>query len=324
MEFSREILEKLYTAMLTIRLTQEKIAEIYPQVPRRIQCPVHLYTGHEAIAAGVCLNLSPADYVFSYYRSHGHYLAMGGSVKALFAELYGKKTGCSKGRGGSMHLIDVKNGFMGASAIVAGSIPLAVGAALAFKMRNEKKVAVVFFGDAACEEGIWHESMNFASLKRLPIIFICENNFYAVKTHISQRQAEDNIYRRAANYGMPGLRVDGNDALEVFPAAYGAFGRARKGGGPTLIEARTYRWLGHVENTFFNKDILEGRPKDEVESWMKRCPVKKMEEQILSRGILEKDDLKRIGLRIEEEIKEAILFAEESPFPEVCDEKAEV
>lgn len=305
--------------MLRIRRAQEKIAEIFPQVPRKIQCPVHLYTGEEAIAAGVCANLLPADYVFSYCRCHGHYLAKGGDLKALFAELYGKKTGCSYGRGGSMHLIDVKRGFMGTSAIVGGQIPMAIGAALAFKMRREKKVVAVFFGDSAPEEGIWHESMNFAALKKVPIVFVCENNFYAVKSHISARQAKDNIYQRAKNYGMQGIRVDGNDVLEVLKTAEKAVKKARGGAGPSLIEARTYRWRQHCENTFFDKDLLEGRPKDEYDSWLKRCPIKLFEKRLLEMKVLKNSDFKKIALKIDEEINKAVRFAQVSPFPNIND-----
>lgn len=318
-KISKDILERLYTMMLKIRKIQEKIAEIYPQVPRRIQCPVHLYIGEEAIAAGVCAVLQPDDYVFGFYRGHGHYLAKGGDLKALFAELYGKATGCSKGRGGSMHLIDAKNGFMGTSAIVGSSISMAVGAALAFKMRKENRVAVAFFGDSACEEGVWHESMNFASLKKLPVLFVCENNFYAIKSHISARQAKDNIYQRAENYGIPGIRIDGNDVLEVFRTAKIATKRARKGKGPTLIEARTYRWRQHCENTFFDKDILEGRPKEEYERWVKRCPIKLYEDYLLKTAILKKSDIEEISQGIDDEINDAVQFAEESPFPDAND-----
>lgn len=318
-KFPKEILKKLYVTMLRIRKAQEKIAEIYPQMPRRIQCPVHLYTGHEAIAAGVCTNLLPNDYVLGPLRNHGHYLAKGGNLEALLAELYGKETGCSKGKGGSMHLSDIDKGFVASSGIVAGCIPIAIGVALAVKMADEKRVVVSFFGDSACEEGIWHESMNFASLKKLPIVFVCENNFYAIKSHISARQAKDNIYQRAENYGIPGIRIDGNDVLEVFRTAKIAVKRARKGKGPTLIEARTYRWRQHCENTFFDKDILEGRPKEEYERWVKRCPIKLYEDYLLKTATLKKSDIEEMSQRIDDEINDAVRFAEESPFPDAND-----
>ena len=312
------IQKNLYFAMLRIRKVQKRIADIYPRVPRRIQCPVHLYIGHEAIAVGVCANLFPDDYVFSYYRGHGHYLAKGGDLRMLFAELYGKRTGCSGGRGGSMHLVDIKRGFMGTSAIVGGSIPIAVGAALAFKMRKESRIVVSFFGDGACEEGVWHESMNFAALQALPIVFVCENNFYAVKSRLAARQPKDNIYKRAQYFGMPGIRVNGNSVLEVFRASLKAAERARRGDGPTLIEARTYRWRQHVENTFFNADILDGRSKEEFATWIKRCPVKTCESILLRRGLITKSGIAIMARKIDKEINKAIRFAEESSFPDSC------
>lgn len=314
-DVQKKILIRLYTIMLKIRKAQEKIAEIFPQEPRRIKCPVHLCTGQEAIAAGICVNLLPEDYVFSYYRGHGHYLAKGGDMKKLFAELYGKETGCSKGRGGSMHLVDVENGFMGTSAIVGGAIPLAVGAALAFKMRQESRIAVCFFGDGACEEGVLHESMNFAALKKLPILFVCENNFYAVKSNLFQRQALDNIFQRSFNYGIPGLRINGNDVLNLFGFAEEMIKKIREESFPSFIEARTYRWRGHVENSF-DKDSFEGRPAGEVRTWMNRCPIKIHENFLLRAGILSRLDIQKINAEIDWDIEEAIQFAEESPFPD--------
>lgn len=303
--------------MQRIRLVGEKIAEIYPQSPRKIQCPTHLSIGQEAIAVGVGANLLPDDYVFSFYRGHAHYLAKGGDLKGLMAELYGKKTGCSGGWGGSMHLIDQSKGFMGTTAIVGGQIPLAVGAGLSFKLQKQKRVAVVFFGDGATEEGVWHESLNFASLKKLPVIFVCENNLYAVKARQADRQAKDNIFERAKNYGLPGVRIDGNDVVEVFKTAKQAVERARKGQGPTLIEARTYRWRQHCENTFFDSDILEGRPKKEYAEWLKRCPVKSFEQRLLKKRIIKKSEIAEMELKIEKEINQAVDFAEKSPWPKI-------
>lgn len=314
-KLNTERLIKMYFNMLRIRRVQEKIAEIYPQVPRRIQCPVHLCTGQEAIPAGICAGLRRADFVFSFYRGHGHYLAKGGNLKALFAELYGKATGCSKGHGGSMHIIDTSVGFMGTSAIVGGQIPMAVGSALAFKLMKTDRVSVVFFGDGACEEGVFHEALNFASLKKLPIIFVCENNLYAVKTPLSARQPRDNIFERARNYGMQGVRIDGNRVLDVYDASQRAIDFCRQGGGPTLIEARTYRWRGHLENTFFSDDILDGRPQEEVELWNTRCPIKSFEKFLLSKGTLSMLDFEMIRKDIDAEISLAVKFAEDSPFP---------
>lgn len=317
MKLTKKALKNLYFTMQLIRQSQDKIAEIYPQEPRKIQCPVHLCTGHEAIPAGVCANLLPSDYVYGPLRCHGHYLAKGGDLKALFAELYGKKTGCSGGKGGSMHLTDFQSGFIGSSGIVAGTIPLAVGSALAFKLRKEKRVVACFFGDSAPEEGVWHESLNFAALKKLPIVFVCENNFYAIKSLLLARQPMDNIFMRANGYGMPGFRVDGNNVLKVYRLAKEAVKRARSGLGPTLIEARTYRWRQHCENTFFNKDILEGRPKDEYDAWLKRCPVKFFENYLLRNKIFKEADLEEIRIEINKKISEAVKFAERSHWPKM-------
>ncbi len=317
MNLPKKKLKELYLAMQRIRLVGEKIAEIYPQMPRKIQCPTHLSLGQEAVAVGVCAHLLPSDYVFSFYRGHAHYLAKSGDMKGLMAELFGKKTGCSGGWGGSMHLIDPQKGFMGTTAIVAGQIPLAVGAALSFQMRGQKKVAVVFFGDGACEEGVWHESLNFASLKKLPVVFVCENNLYAVKARLADRQAKDNIFERAKNYGLPGVRVDGNDVVEVFETARQAVERARKGQGPSLIEARTYRWRQHCENTFFDQDILEGRPKKEYAEWLKRCPVKSFEKRLLKAGIIKKSEIADMKEGLGREINQAVVFAGKSPWPKI-------
>lgn len=311
-----EVWVRLYFTMLRIRRVQEKIAEIYPQTPRRIQCPVHLCIGQEAIPAGVCANLRRDDFVFSFYRGHGHYLAKGGDLKALFAELYGKATGCSKGHGGSMHIIDTSVGFMGTSAIVGGQIPMAVGSALAFKLTKTDRVSVVFFGDGATEEGVFHEALNFASLKKLPVVFVCENNLYAVKAHIRERRAVDNISLLVkGGYGIQSFRINGNDAREVFDCGARAIDLCRGGEGPTLIEARTYRWRGHLENTFFSDDISDGRPQEEVELWKKRCPIKSFENYLLSHGTLSMLDFEMIKKDIDTEIAEAVKFAEDSPFP---------
>ncbi|KKS78601.1 MAG: Dehydrogenase E1 component [Candidatus Beckwithbacteria bacterium GW2011_GWA2_43_10] len=307
---------KLYFTMLRIRRAQEKIAEIYPQTPRRIQCPVHLCIGQEAIPAGVCASLRKDDFAFSFYRGHGHYLAKGGDLKALFAELYGKVTGCSKGHGGSMHIIDTKVGFMGTSAIVGGQIPMAVGSALAFKLMKTDRVSVVFFGDGATEEGVFHEALNFASLKKLPVLFVCENNFYAVKAPLSARQPRDNIFERARSYGMPGIRINGNKVMDVYNRCQRAIDSCRRGGGPTLIECRTYRWRGHLENTFFSTDVLDGRSQEEMELWKARCPIKSFEQFLLSNRVLSLLDFEFILKDIDTEIAEAVQYAENSSFPE--------
>jgi pyruvate dehydrogenase E1 component alpha subunit len=301
--------------MLKIRKVEEKIAELYPE--QEMRCPTHLYIGQEAIATGVCANLLRDDYVLGTYRGHGIYLAKGGDLKAMLAELYGKRTGCAKGKGGSMHLVAYEVGFLGTSALVAGCISLAVGAALGSVMQRNNRVAVVFFGDAATEEGVFHESLNFASLKKLPVIFVCENNFYAVHSHLSARQASDNIYKRAEAHDMPGVRVDGNDVIAVFDAAQEATKRARAGEGPTLIECRTYRWKEHV-GPYFDYD-LGYRSKEELDEWIERCPLRRYEEFLLNHHIMSELEMNQIAEQIDDEIEEAVLFAKNSPFPDASE-----
>ena len=306
-------LRSLYMAMLRIRRFEERVAELLCSQPEII-CPVHLYIGQEAVAAGVCANLRKDDYVFSTHRSHGHYIAKGGDIKALMAELYGKATGCSSGRGGSMHLASPDIGLLGSSAIVAGTIPLAVGAALAFSMQKRDTVSVTFFGDGAVNEGVWYESLNFASLKKLPVILVCENNLYSTHMPVSACLADINIYKKAEAFNMPGVRVDGNNVITVYEAAKKAIEDARRGKGPTLIECMTYRWRGHVGP---NYDLDKGlRSKQELDYWMDRCPIKTLEQLLLKHEIVSESDKIQIYESIEKEIEEAITFAKESPYPD--------
>jgi pyruvate dehydrogenase E1 component alpha subunit len=305
-------LRELYLMMLKIRKFEEKLVELYPE--QEIKCPVHLYIGEEAIAAGVCANLRKDDYVFSNHRSHGHYIAKGGDFKALMAELYGRKTGCCKGKGGSMHLAAPEVGIFGTSAIVGGGIPLAVGTALASVMQENDKVSVAFFGDGAVDEGIFHESLNFASLRKLPVIFACENNFYATNSPQSARQPADNIAKRAEGYMIPGGRVDGTDVIAVFEAAGEAVKRARKGEGPTLIECRAYRWKGHVGPDY---DFELGfRPKEELDEWLEKCPIKRYEKFLLNQNIMSESGMAQIARQLDKEIEEAVIFGQRSPFPD--------
>ncbi len=306
------VLWKIYMTMLKIRMVEEKIADLITR--KEIICPCHLYIGQEAVATGVCTALENNDYVFSTHRSHGHYIAKGGSIKLMMAELYGRVTGCSRGRGGSMHITSPLVGLPGSSAIVAGTIPLAVGTALAFSIKKNGGVSVAFFGDGATDEGVFYESLNFAALKKLPIIFICENNLYSTHMHISARQLNGNIYKKAQIFKMPGIQIDGNNVLEVFQAASEAIEDARNGKGPTLLECMTYRWRGHVGP---NWDIDKGlRSKEEVEWWVDNCPLKRLEEFLLKENILSESKKKQISKQVNEEIEEAIEFAKESPFPD--------
>ena len=305
-------LRSLYTTMLRIRKFEERVAELL--TGEEIKCPTHLYIGQEAVATGVCANLRKDDYAFSTHRSHGHYIAKGGDIKALMAELYGKATGCSRGRGGSMHLAAPNIGFPGSSAIVAGTIPLAAGTALAFSMQGRDAVSVAFFGDGAVNEGAFYESLNFASLKKLPVVFVCENNLYCTHAPISACLANTNIYEKAKVFNMPGVRVDGNDIIEVYKTAKAAIEDARHGNGPALIECMTYRWRGHVGPNF---DLAkELRSKEELACWMNRCPIKTLEKLLLNQGIVSKTERTKMCQDIEKEVEEALIFAKESPYPD--------
>lgn len=310
-DISIDTIRELYRVMLKIRKFEEKIIELYPT--EDMKTPVHLYIGEEAIASGVCANLSKEDYIFSTHRCHGHYVAKGGDIKRAMAEMYGKRTGCSKGKGGSMHLVDPEAGVCGSTAIVGGNIPLSVGVALGFVMQNKKNIAVSFFGDGAVDQGTFHESLNFASLKKLPVVFVCENNFYATHSHQLARQPQDNIYMRGEIYGIPGARVDGNDVISVYRAAKESVCRARAGEGPTLIEARTYRWKGHVGP---DSDIKMGyRSQEELDKWMERCPIKIMEQKLIKDNYITREEMKEIADSIDREINEAVVFGKESDYP---------
>lgn len=309
------VLIDLCHKMLLIRQFEEKIISVY--AAQDMKTPVHLCIGQEAIAAGVCANLAKNDFVFSTHRNHGHYLAKGVAPKDLLSEFYGRKTGCCKGKGGSMHPTSPEHSILGTSAIVGGGIPLAVGTALASRLKNDDRVSVVFFGDGASEEGTFHESMNFASLKRLPVILICENNLYATNSHLSARQPSDNISKRADGYGIPGFQVNGNDVIDVYRVAREAVRRARNEGGPTLIECKTYRWKGHVGP---DCDHEKGcRPREELDEWQKMCPLKKFEEYLLNNKIITEHVYKRMQSDIDAELESAVKFARESPFPQLTE-----
>jgi pyruvate dehydrogenase E1 component alpha subunit len=306
-----QTLKEMFIVMIKIRRVEEKLIELYPAQDMRT--PIHLYIGQEAIATGVCINLNREDYVFGTHRGHGHYIAKGGNLKEMMAEFYGKSTGCAKGKGGSMHLVSPKVGLPGNTAIVGGCMPLAVGAALAFKMREERRVSVAFFGDGAVDTGVFHESLNFASLKKLPVLFVCENNFYATNSHLLKRLSEDNIYKRAEAYSIPGLRVDGNDVLQVYKISKEAIEKARRGEGPTLMECRTYRWMQHVGP---DTDYQRGcRPKEELDEWRQNCPIKRYKEFLIQHHILSEGEIECILKEVEREIEEAVIFAKESPLP---------
>jgi len=305
----------MYEMMLRIRRFEEKIADVYPE--QEMRCPTHLSIGQEAAAVGVCTALQREDRIFSTHRCHAHYMAKGGDPRRMIAELYGKKTGCCGGKGGSMHFTDESVGMMGTSAIVGASIPLAVGAALASIMQGASYLAVAFFGDAGVEQGVFHESLNFAALKSLPVIFVCENNLYATQTPLHKRQAMDNIYKRSAIYSIPGERLDGNDVLAVYQATCRAMKRCHQGHGPTLLECRTYRWREHVGP---NYDYDMGyRTKEEVEEWMAKCPVNSWKNRLLDAGIATEAELAEIARKLDEEVDLAFRLAKADPLPDEVD-----
>jgi pyruvate dehydrogenase E1 component alpha subunit len=298
--------------MLIIRAAEEKIGE--GVVAGKIKCPCHLGIGQEAIAMGVSAGLRASDRVFGAHRSHSHYLALGGSVEGLFAEVFGKRSGCSKGMGGSMHLYDGANGFMGSVPIVAATIPLSVGAALAAKMDGRGDVAVGYFGDGAAEEGVLHESLNLASNLNLPVLFVCENNLFASHLHIGLRQPSDSIARFARAHHINSEVVDGNDVLAVAAAAKKMIDRARKGMGPSFLEAVTYRWRGHVgpsEDT----DVGIKRNQD-LGKWKGRDPVRRLAKGMEQNGMLSPEEFSELTEEIGAIIDEAWLKAEEANFPD--------
>jgi TPP-dependent pyruvate/acetoin dehydrogenase alpha subunit len=313
LDLPEETYKALFKALLRIRIIEEKIAEVYSE--QEMRCPVHLCIGEEAVAVGVCAHLTRDDYVLSNHRSHGHYLAKGGNLKAMMAEIYGKANGCCQGKGGSMHLVDLAASFLGATPIVGATIPIAVGAALGTVMKGEKRVSVVFLGDAATEEGAFHESLNFAALKKLPVVFVCENNLYSVYSPLNVRQPEGRrIYEQAEGHGVKSYHGDGNDAIEVYRLAGEAIKRARAGDGPAFLELATYRWREHCGPNYDND--LGYRTEAEFQEWRQRCPVDRLKTQLLEDGILKQSDIDQLTADYQTEMDEAIAFAKESPFPD--------
>jgi len=301
----------LFRSMLRIRRIEEALGDRYAE--QEMRCPMHLCIGQEAIAVGVCAALSSQDVVFGNHRAHGHYLAKGGSLKAMIAELYGRATGCCGGRGGSMHLIDLGAGFMGATPIVGGTVPLAVGSAWAAMLTGEPRVSVVFFGDGCFEEGVVHESLNFAALHKLPVIFVCENNEFSVYTRLNERQPDRPIYRVAEAHGLAACRGDGNDVEAVLSIAKAAVDNARSGKGPQFIEFKTYRWREHCGPSF--DDDLNYRSQPEIEDGLKDCPIAKFETRLTQRKSFSSSERELFETEIREEIEGAFKFALSSAKP---------
>lgn len=291
--------------MRRIRRVEEVIAEIYPS--DKIKSPVHLSIGQEAAAVGVCDTLRADDIVSPTYRCHAAYLAKGGDLKRMMAELYGKATGIAGGKGGSMHLIDMAHNIIGASAVVGTTIPVAVGFALTFKRLKTDRIAVPFFGDGATEEGVFGESLNFAALQKLPVLFVCENNFYAIHTPLSRRWATTKLSERVATYGIPTYRIDDGDVWKIRAAASEAVAAIRSGGGPAFLECRVYRWREHVGP---NEDYDAGyRQRSELEPWIAADQVEAVG------ATLPQERRAAIDAAVEDDIRAAVEFAEQSPFP---------
>jgi len=301
----------LFHSMLRIRRVEEALASRY--VDQEMRCPMHLCIGQEGVSVGVCSAMSKDDVVFSNHRAHGHYLAKGGNLNAMVAEIYGRATGCCGGRGGSMHLIDLDVGFMGATPIVGGTVPLAVGSAWAASLKGKRQVSVVFFGDGCFEEGVVYESLNFAALHKLPVVFICENNDFAVYTRTTERQPNRPIYQLAGAQGISACLGDGNDVEEVFSLSESAVESARQGNGPQFIELSTYRWREHC-GPYFDDD-LNYRTTLEIEHGKKNCPIEKLATRLQSINAVTQFELDAMEAEIQKEVTSAFAFALSSPKP---------
>ena len=310
--YNKKQLLGFYETMYMMRRFEEEVFEFY----KKGMMPglAHLYLGEEAVATGVCAALKADDYIGSTHRGHGHLVARGAQIDKMMAEILGKVTGYSKGKGGSMHIMAMDKGILGANGIVGGEIPIATGAAYSAKYRGTDQVAVSFFGDSASNEGTFHESINMAAAWSLPIVYVIENNLYGISVDIRDVTNTPNLADRAKGYNIPGVVVDGMDVLAVHQAAEEAVKRARKGGGPTLIECKTYRWQGHHvgdPGTYRSR-----KDENEKESWMAKCPVTTFRKKLVSDNCTEKE-LQSIEAAVEKEIQAAVKFAQESPYPDI-------
>jgi pyruvate dehydrogenase E1 component alpha subunit len=313
---SMDIERRLLRDMIRIRRTEETLADLYPA--QEMRTPTHFSIGQEAVAVGVCTALRRTDAVYSGHRCHAHYLAKGGDLDAMVAELYGKETGCARGRGGSVHLSDLDAGVIASSAILGQTMAVAVGSALAFTMDRQDRVAVTFFGDGTVEEGIFHETLNFAVVKKLPVLFVCENNGYSTHTRLDVRQpVAVSIQSRAASYGLPARLVDGNDVFAVYAAAQEAVEACRTGAGPAFLECTTYRWREHVGPLW---DHDKGyRTKAEVDSWIARCPIERATTRLVRTGGCTPAEVESMTRASQAEVDRAVAAAKAAPFPAVED-----
>jgi pyruvate dehydrogenase E1 component alpha subunit len=315
-EIPKDLALQLYETMQRIRSFEVAVIELFAR--GKIPGFLHTYVGEEAVAAGVCAVLRPDDKIISTHRGHGHLIAKGGQLDLMMAELFGKRTGYCKGKGGSMHIAEPDLGMLGANAIVGAGTVIINGAALTAQYWDKDEVAVAFFGDGASNTGAFHEALNMAAVWNLPSIFVCENNGYAESTPQSYHQNIEDVADRAVGYGMPSSKVDGNDPGAVYLAAKEAVARARSGEGPTLIEAKTYRIRGHYEG---DPEIY--RTKEEVEAWKKKDPIERWRKVLLDRGI-SAETFEEIDARIDQELKDAVAFAEESPLPDPAEARSDI
>lgn len=308
----RNLCLELYKQMLTIRTFEEMAIQLFEH--NLIRGNIHPCIGQEAVSVGICSNLRQEDYMVNTHRGHGNCIAKGADLKLMMAELFGKVTGYCKGKGGSMHIADFDGGNLGANGIVGGGLPIAVGAGISIQNRGTDQVVVCFFGDGATNQGTFHESLNLAAIWKLPVIFVCENNQYALSTPIGEAISVPRISDRASAYGILGISLDGNDVVEVYVKMQEAVDRIRSGKGPTLLDCITYRFFGH-----FTGDPGRGttyRSKEEMDQWMNRCPIKQFKERIIQEKIMTEETGKVIEANVKVTIEEAVQFAKESPFPQ--------
>ncbi len=308
MDIPKPILILMFQRMLRIRYFEERVKDLF--AAGELPGFVHLYLGEEAVAVGACAALNDDDFITSTHRGHGHIIAKGGELRYMMAELYGKATGYNKGKGGSMHIANPKLGILGANGIVGAGLPIATGAAFSAKLRKSGQVAVCFFGDGASNEGTFHESLNIAGAFTLPVVYVCENNLYAVGTRQANVRKIEDIADRAASYGMPGAAIDGNNVIAVYETVKEAVDKARSGQGPTLVECKTYRWRTHFEG---EPDTY--RPKEEVEAWLKREPIAPYRQLLVSKGVLTESEAADLDKSVLQEVDEAVEFARQSPLP---------
>jgi pyruvate dehydrogenase E1 component alpha subunit len=302
--------------MLKMRYFEEIISEIYKE--GLIRTPVHLGIGQEATSAGILVNKTPADSVFSHHRCHNHFIGSGGSLNALAAELFGKRDGCSGGRGGSVHLVAREVGFLGTSAILGESVALGVGAAFGKKQLRKSGLSIVFFGDAALEEGIFWESLNFAALHSLPVVFVCENNLYSNESSLQKRLPNGSKFTdRVKSFGVDALQIDGNDSVQISNLSEKILSDIRVNPRPIFIECETYRWKEHVGPFFDYEQERSYRSKDELQNWMSKCPINKLEKHLVENDLVMAEELISIRTRVKSECTQAIEFAENSQFPEL-------